>query len=388
MVPALMQRTSSASIEQQTTDDTRIPVLDGVRGVAILMVMLHHFAYGATAQTFLGRATLVTFEGGHLGVDLFFVLSGFLITRILLRTRLDQHYFRNFYARRALRIFPLYYAYLIFYFGFVTRFTHFDSARTTEASSYQLWIWLYATNILICLRGGFIVASVNHFWSLAVEEHFYLLWPALVRRFDARRMLLICGASFIIAIACRGLITWQNWSPYAANVFTFCRIDALSAGALLAVFERLYPAEAIVRGARWTLWTLLGLVALGAMAFNGQRAWGNAAETIGYSVTALIFAALIALVVWGTRPNALWRVFQTRFLCWLGTYAYGLYVFHHPIRIVLQRLLPFEKLGRLLHSYVLGLVVHGLLSGAISIVVALLSYHLFEQRILRLKRFF
>src|SRR3954462_10785078 len=126
-----------------------LPVLDGVRGIAIIMVMVRHFVYGATAHNFAGQVLLTICSLGRSGVDLFFVLSGFLITRILFRTRLEPHYFRNFYARRALRIFPLYYANLILYLGVVPRFPHIDRARAAEASSYQGWVWLYATNILI-----------------------------------------------------------------------------------------------------------------------------------------------------------------------------------------------------------------------------------------------
>jgi len=368
--------------------DLRVPILDGVRGVAIVLVMLHHFGYGATATTFVGGLLVALCGHGDLGVDLFFVLSGFLITRILLRTRLDAHYFRNFYARRSLRIFPIYYAYLIFYFGFVTRFTHLDEARAREASSYQAWIWLYATNILICLRGGYLVASVNHFWSLAVEEHFYLVWPALVRYFGKRRMIMVCGAAFVVAIACRSVIVWQDWSPYAAHVFTLCRVDALAAGALLAIFEQTRPTGWMVRGARLTFWTVLALIVVRNFVFPVQGVWFTASGVVEDSAWALIFASAIAMAVWGPRSNPLSRLCGMRPLRWLGTYAYGLYVFHHPIRIFLQRLIPFEKLGMLVHSYALGLLLHGLIAGVASLAIALLSYHLFEKHLLRLKRFF
>jgi peptidoglycan/LPS O-acetylase OafA/YrhL len=383
----------SASLEhggtrEQWPADPRVPILDGVRGVAILLVMFHHFGYGATAKTFVGQLLLVLCGYGELGVDLFFVLSGFLITRILLRSRLDAHYFRNFYARRSLRIFPLYYAYLIFYFGLVTRFTHLDEARNREASSYQAWIWLYATNILICLRGGYLVASINHFWSLAVEEHFYLFWPAFVRYFDKRRMLIVCGAAFVVAIACRSVIAWNNWTPYAANVFTLCRVDSLAAGALVAVLEQIRSTGWIVRRARVTFWTMLGLVVLRTLVLRGQSVWSDAAYVVEDSASALIFASTIAIAVWGPGSSPLSRLFRMRFLRWLGTYAYGLYVFHHPVRILLQRLIPFEKLGTIVHSYGLGLFLHGLLAGTASLVIALLSYHLFEKHLLRLKRFF
>jgi peptidoglycan/LPS O-acetylase OafA/YrhL len=365
-----------------------VPVLDGVRGIAIVMVMFRHFAYGATAHNFAGRVLLTLCGLGGLGVDLFFVLSGFLITRILFRTRLDPHYFRNFYGRRALRIFPLYYAYLIFYFGFVTRFTHFDRTRGAEASSYQGWVWLYATNILICLRGNYIVASINHFWSLAVEEHFYLVWPALVRVFEMRRMLAVCGIAFVIAIGCRAITRWESWSPYAANVFTLCRIDSLAAGAAVAVFERRYSSAAIARGARRVFWISLGILAAWGLTLGRYSIGQVLAEILGSSGVALLFASLIGLAVWGPARSIARRFFLTRFLCWIATYAYGLYVLHQPIRILLQRVLPFESIGKHVHSYALGLLLHGSLAGAVSLVFALLSYHGFEKLFLKQKRFF
>ncbi|HKO51789.1 MAG TPA: acyltransferase [Polyangiaceae bacterium] len=366
----------------------KLAVLDGVRGVAIIMVMILHFLHGAVANNLLGEVLLTICGWGVTGVDLFFVLSGFLITRILFRTRLEPHYFRNFYARRTLRIFPLYYAYLILYFGIVTRFTNIDRARSIEVSSYQGWVWLYATNILICLRGNYIVASVNHLWSLAVEEHFYLVWPALVRFFEVRRMLAVCAAAFVIAIACRALFSWLNLPWFAANVFTLCRVDSLAAGAALAVFERTYSGETIARGARRLFWISLGVLAIWGLAL-GRYPFGQVLkEMLGPSVVALLFASVIALAVWGPARSLARRLFMPRFLCWIATYAYGLYVLHQPIRILMQRTLPFERLGQYLNSYLLGLLLHGAITGALSIAFAFLSYHCFEKHLLKLKRFF
>lgn len=372
----------------RTESNPKIPALDGVRGAAIIMVMLRHFSHGAVAHDLPGKIILSVCGMGVAGVDLFFVLSGFLITRILLRTRLAPHYFRDFYARRTLRIFPLYYAYLILYFGFVTRFTHFDRARAIEASSYQGWVWLYATNILICLRGNYIVASVNHFWTLAVEEHFYLVWPALVRFFDPRRMLAVCGVAFAIAIGCRAIFAWGGWSLYASNVFTLCRVDSLAAGAAVAVLERTHSGAIIARGAGRLFLCSAGLLALWAVFPGGSGVTQFVAETFGSSVVAVLFASCIALAVWGPAHGLPRRFFMLRFLCWIATYAYGLYVLHQPIRILLQRALPFETLGRHLHSYALGLVAHGALTGIISLVVAFISYHAFEKQFLKLKKFF
>lgn len=384
----MILKTSLAAEPTPVAIGLNVPVLDGIRGVAIIMVMLRHFTHGAVAHGFAGKLILAVCGMGVSGVDLFFVLSGFLITRILLRTRLDSHYFRNFYVRRTLRIFPLYYAYLILYFGFVTRFTHFDRARAIEASSYQSWVWLYATNILICLRGNYIVASVNHFWTLAVEEHFYLVWPALVRFFDVRRMLTVCAAAFLLAIGSRALFSWGGWSLYATNVFTLCRVDSLAVGAAVAVLERSSNGTAIAGAARRVFWGALGLVTAWELIPSGNRFGQVLNEVFGSSVVALLFASSITLAVWGPAGSLLRRFFMLRFFCWIATYAYGLYVLHQPIRILLQRAVPFEAVGRHLNSYALGLLVHGLLTGALSLLFAFASYHAFEKQFLKLKRFF
>src|SRR5580700_6952106 len=152
---------------------TRLPALDGIRGVAILLVLFYHlFRYD---NSLLGRLS----HHGWLGVELFFVLSGFLITGILYDSRGEVHYFRNFYGRRVLRIFPLYYGFLAVAALLAPLLIKAQLQGIHTYIHYQVWWWLYAANILESIK-GWICAAFDPFWSLAIEEHFYLIWPLLI----------------------------------------------------------------------------------------------------------------------------------------------------------------------------------------------------------------
>src|SRR4051812_48705226 len=150
-----------------------LPGLDGLRGIAILMVLALHFLGDATPHGPVGRLVVKAASYGVLGVDLFFVLSGFLITGLLLDAKSGPHYFRNFYARRTLRIFPLYYLVLTILFIVLPRFTALP-APLEDARIHQGWLWTYTSNFFIAARAEWALTYVSHFWSLAIEEHFYL----------------------------------------------------------------------------------------------------------------------------------------------------------------------------------------------------------------------
>ena len=151
-----------------------LPALDGLRGLAILLVLLRHFTEGAELRSKSGRWLAAALDAGWIGVDLFFVLSGFLITGILLEARRSQHYFRNFYVRRTLRIFPLYYGVLAVIFGIAPWLGWLVPEVGPEEHS-QAWLWAYGTNIIMSWTGSPLLKhgwlNLNHFWSLAVEEH-------------------------------------------------------------------------------------------------------------------------------------------------------------------------------------------------------------------------
>lgn len=159
----------------------RLPPLDGLRGLAIVLVMFFHFGQGLNRQNLEQHAFRTLFDFGGSGVDLFFVLSGFLITGILLNSRHSDNYFSRFYMRRILRIFPLYCFSVLVVWLFVIPAEH--PGVTADLRNKLIWNLGYVQNWrLDC------VPHLGHYWSLAIEEQFYLIWPFVVWRFERQRV--------------------------------------------------------------------------------------------------------------------------------------------------------------------------------------------------------
>ncbi len=222
--------------------DGRVGWLDGVRGLAVISVMVFHFDFLARQDRALPMdVVLDKVTGlGWAGVDLFFVLSGFLITGILVDTRGAPNALRNFYARRVLRIFPLYYAFLVALFIVLPALHHVRSPQYVWLRASQGWFWLYLTNVWVLLRNG-VAASLfgtAHLWSLAVEEQSYLLWPAVVLACGRRGTLAACAAALGLSPLLRLLMFREGVSPYVMYTFTFSHLDGLAFGAALALVIR------------------------------------------------------------------------------------------------------------------------------------------------------
>jgi peptidoglycan/LPS O-acetylase OafA/YrhL len=186
-----------------------LPELDGLRGLAILLVLFFHFAADLPRNViFLGPVYF-----GWSGVGLFFVLSGFLITRILLRTRRAEGYFRSFYVRRALRIFPLYSGVLAFC---TLLFVLFPVLRPMfPGDRDRIFHWLYLGNWTPLLAGE-DQRRMGTFWSLAIEEQFYWIWPFIVWKVRPSRLPFVAGGAIATAIALRAAST--DWRPIPSSI--------------------------------------------------------------------------------------------------------------------------------------------------------------------------
>ena len=223
----------------------RMPTLDGLRGIAILLVMAFHFwLFGTSTGTTLWEQVYSSVARmGWVGVDLFFVLSGFLITGILYDSRGDSHLLpRLLYARRTVRIFPLYYASLAIFFGLIplllTLLHRRGFADLQNSATAKLFAWTYLLNWYEGLKGFSVIsASLEHFWSLSIEEQFYLAWPLLVLTLARRRLMALCAGLMTLAFILRLFLNRMHL-PDAAYMWTFCRTDSLAVGAMLALAAR------------------------------------------------------------------------------------------------------------------------------------------------------
>ena len=380
--------------------ERREPRLDGLRGLAILLVMLAHTTRFDLAKGPLGVALTAVPSLGWTGVDLFFVLSGFLITGILLRSKRSPNYYRSFYARRFLRIFPLYYAVLAFFLLLVPRlFESFNAWWTLGARADGAWYWLYLSNLRMALGGERHPLDVS--WSLAVEEHFYLIWPFVVRYVDERRLLAICGFVAAGAFAVRCALLAAGAVPVAAYVLTPARLDTLATGAALAIVAvRSGSLGALARPARIALPAALALFAAGVVALRATRPvaadWVELVEglslttrplmmTLGFTLLCVVSGALLVAVL--TAPASAWlaRGFETRALRDLGKYSYALYLLHGPAGTLVGIHFPWARFE---DHWVLGQAGFWVLSMGLALGLARLSWVAFEAPLLRLKRYF
>jgi peptidoglycan/LPS O-acetylase OafA/YrhL len=358
-----------------------IPGLDGVRGLAILVVLIHNVGYfEEPADSLAIKIIRVAIGGGWIGVQLFFVLSGFLITSILLDTKYDAHYFRSFYVRRVLRIFPLYYLTLIVAFLALPRLMDLGD-WIEQARRVQIWHWTYLSNWFGSVPG------LNHFWSLAVEEQFYLIWPIVVFSLSNDRLIRTCGLLVISALLFRIVMVVCHAPDSWIYTFTITRWDTLGCGAAIAAAMR-DPSWY----ARVVRWLRLGAIPIGvvllliAVVDHGLLWWTPLSQTAGYSALALLFGFLILAVVNPSKSTEwLRRVVEARWLRFFGKYSYGIYVLHLPIhQFGVVWLTPWvvggTRLTRPVHliAYVAGNLV---LSTAAAVVV----WRLVERRFLALK---
>lgn len=367
---------------------SHLPALDGLRGVAILLVLAHNFATVPLPPTLMGRMVEEALDLGWIGVQLFFVLSGFLITRILLQTQGASNYYSSFFGRRVLRIFPLYYGAL---FVALVVFPLFGAVSPVLAhdQAHQIWLWLYLSNWAQLLN--FDSHVFPHFWSLAIEEQFYLLWPLLVRRRDGRQVLRLCLTIAMVSFVVRVTMLWQGASPESVYTNTVCRMDALALGAAVAAWLHLPGvAERIFAKRQWLAWSSLALFAVGLVATHGYPRTLPMGQTLGYSWLACVFALIVLAAASGGEPGPEppWiRVLTAVPLRSLGRYSYGMYVFHKPLHDWIGRplLLHFGLLKQPSHWVALGYV---LVAALATLIVAMMSYHVFEAHVLALRRWF
>jgi peptidoglycan/LPS O-acetylase OafA/YrhL len=320
---------------------------------------------------------------GWAGVDLFFVLSGFLITGILLDTRESTNYFRSFYSRRALRIFPLYYSFLLLAWLVFPSTVSADWLPMRE--DWRLYP-TYLMNWQALWKGVPESNIVGHFWSLCVEEQFYFLWPMVVLAIRPRWLFRTLVCAELVVIAGRSWWVFHYGADVILNTATITRMDGLLFGAGCAVAVRQF------RFPKWTIALLPWFSALCLISFvAAARTYTKTIEAFnlycGLPLLAVGFAAaVLTAVLTDSKPTWFQACLRWKPLTKFGKYAYGIYVFHVPVFYFVNRFTASLLPGGQMPAW---LYYSGMLTQfALSYGIAALSYNYFEKRFLSLKERF
>jgi peptidoglycan/LPS O-acetylase OafA/YrhL len=368
-------------VEKPRFSSAHYASLDGLRGIAFLLVFFHHYGLSSHSR----QPMILTLEwlagGGWAGVDLFFVLSGFLITGILLDTRDGRYYFRNFYARRILRIFPLFYGVLLLLL-LATPILHLYWRLG------HILYFFYLGNIAghIDPSLNFVLPAVNltHTWSLAVEEQFYVVWPLVILLVsDCRTLIKTCcgliGFGFVLRagllLAAPGPSMEWSYGELPTHA------DGLLCGAILAVLIRTVAVQELVRRSRWIV--ALAFAGLAGLAvINGGLNYHTRSMTLFvYPLLAVFFSGILLRTL---QPGTLFNsVGNRRVLRFFGKYSYGMYIYHQILSPFTFRYLRMSQ--RLLHSVVLGGLAYVALALVGTTAVSVLSYQMYESKFLKLK---
>ncbi len=355
-----------------------------------MVIGSHAFTANAEAGGVLTRRISACLGYGFFGVDLFFVLSGFLITGILVDSLDEDGFFRKFYARRVLRIFPLYYGVLLVLF------------LLTPVLRLQWhgmgWLMLgYFQNVRPNEIGTFSPGAgvaLNHFWSLAVEEQFYLFWPAMVFFIrDRRRLLITTIAISAGALIFRLILIRMGVGAETIHVTTITRADSLLLGGAFSLFYRSSYWPTLLKVAPYGFLVAAAIVLISILrsgnefgpVFRSSLAMRFWIDGLRYTILALGSACLLA---WSLRPDSVcgW-FFELRLLRFFGKYSYGIYVLHMiPLPFLLQT--QRAALFQVAHNKLLAVAGAGFSTLLLAVGAAYLSFHYYEKPFLRMKRFF
>jgi len=356
------------------------PALDGFRGLAILLVVLSHSCI-PQAESTLSRVWYWVSSAGWVGVDMFFVLSGFLITRILITSRDSRGYYLNFYFRRFLRIFPLFYLFLFVFFIIVPRFS--DLAKLFSLTlGHFLWHLLFCSNLLFSKLGFYPGHVVDVSWSLSIEEQFYLFWPALVAFMNLKQLRWVC---LLMALVGEVIIVARFFRADELNstyFFTLTRWDGILFGSALAA-TMMDPIESVkIRNYKKPVLWISFLLSL--LAFSrGIHTTSPLIQMIGFPSFAVFFSSILYFVNFN---GFLQRCFSMTPLRTLGKYSYGIYLFHKPTIITLEEaFLPFLKTTILYRVPETVMLLFQIVSVLASLMVAIGLFHCYEKHFLKFK---
>ncbi len=348
-----------------------IPALDGFRGLAAILVVVFHIFEFLSKYLFFG----------WIGLEMFFVLSGYLITDILIKTVGRKNYLRNFYMRRILRIFPLYYLCLLI---FLVIFPLLDIELGLKYyTDNQVWLWTYMQNWLYIFKNP-SSNTLNHLWSMAVEEHFYILWPLVILLLRKPKYLLIFLFTLFALVV--GLRIWV-WSKHIQdfayfNLFAFTRIDGICVGCILAI--SLSINKFFIK--KYLLAIVMILIALNVLFIFINREFDYSLPYLGYAgyASLAVIFGLLAYFIILQESRLLNSFFNFRLFRFFGRISYGFYMFHWPIYLLLSPYL-FSLLSSITNSWTTNFIT-SLITTLAGITVGWLSYKYFESFFLKMKK--
>ena len=347
------------------------PAMDGLRGLAIILVVfLHNFGF------------LNYFFFGWLGVDLFFVISGFLITGILIDSVGRPGYLKNFYMRRVLRIFPLYYLILIICLFLLPLIPSLKYDQGYYLNN-QFYMWTYLQNWLFIFKAPNSNQMLLHTWSLAVEEQFYLFWPLLILLLRKPKRILLLSMILLVFTGIGRYLIWDQQIEKLSysSLFTFTRIDGLCIGAIISILIRINP-EILRKNITYIVLLLAG-INFGFYFINGMND-NNLPflAFVGYTTFAMLFGLLVFEAAEG-KSNIIDLLFNNSLLRFFGKISYGFYVFHWPVYLIFFE--PLKSQMLMITSLKTAELLAASLATVLAIFISMMSYRYFEMPFLKLK---
>lgn len=340
--------------------------LDGVRGIAALMVVIYHIFYYPNLSYLANLSTFQKFtEFGRHGVPIFFVLSGFVITRILINTRENKNYFGSFYKKRILRILPLYYLFLIIYY-YLIPFLSEDGQRVEFILRVPFYCYIQNMTDVFNIKAS----GPGHYWTLSIEEHFYILWPLVVYLVKPKNLVKLIGITIILVLILRYFMLNAG---LPIDKFTFTRIDQILLGAYLAVLEwkNFFSDSRNVLKLGLTGVLVFPLI-IGAYFLSDK--FLMISEMTSQLLLGLFFFSIIGCMVFLKTSNFINRILASRLLQFFGRISYGIYVWHILVILILNRFFITEIF-----------IVDFILPIILTIFIAHLSYKYYEKIFLRMK---
>jgi len=343
--------------------------IDGLRGIAVLLVLLFHYlnnSYANSDVENLNRFEILLMKIaslGWIGVDLFFIISGFLIGKILLFNKKSAHFFKVFYIRRFLRIFPLYFVLLITYS--ISRYFFFTDDLVLFENSIPIENYFFLVqNFIMSIRGDFGPNALTPTWSLAVEEQFYLLIPLIIYYFSNKQIVLISMIFIVFAQFYR--VNADNW--YREYTHFISRADTLFLGVLLAIFQDKGISKFNMYFSKWYVKFLIFCLLFGLYFFN---------NSINHLLISFVFFVFLNFIIGLNSSSVLIRMLTPKWILFLGKYSFFIYLFHQIVNGILFVIFQGSRNPNLdsLESYTIGFF-----SLIVTFSMAHLSYLYFESK--------